>query len=95
MTSINKKLKIALINSYKGIYMQPNTSITQINPIRVSQKTACQMLDLTPEGLRKLIIQDPTFPKKYKTGQSRQSAVWFDYAELVQWHNIQKQNYTV
>ncbi|MFW1927628.1 transcriptional regulator [Acinetobacter ursingii] len=60
-------------------------------PIRVSQKTTCQMLDLSTEGLRKLIAKDPTFPKSYKAGKTRQSPVYFDYAELVQWHNNQKQ----
>lgn len=65
------------------------------NQIRLSQKNTCQVLDLSPEGLRQLISKDPTFPRPYKMGKSRQSAVWFDYAELVQWHNIQKQNYTV
>ncbi|ENX50045.1 MULTISPECIES: hypothetical protein [Acinetobacter] len=64
-------------------------------PIRVSQKTACQMLDLSPEGLRKLIAKDATFPKSYKAGNTRQSPVYFDYAELVQWHNNQKQTNAV
>lgn len=64
---------------------------TNPTPIRVSQKTACQMLDLSPEGLRKLMAKDTTFPVPYKTGITRQSAVYFDYAELVQWHNNQKQ----
>ena len=64
-------------------------------PILVSQKTACQMLDLSPEGLRKLIAKDATFPKSYKAGNTRQSPVYFDYAELVQWHNNQKQTNAV
>ena len=71
--------------------MQINSSPTQAQPLRVSQKTTCQMLDLTAEGLRKLIAKDPTFPKPYKAGQTRQAPVYFDYAELVQWHNNQMQ----
>lgn len=71
--------------------MQINNLPTQATPLRVSQKTTCHMLDLTAEGLRKLILKDPTFPKPYKAGQTRQSPVYFDYAELVQWHNNQKQ----
>lgn len=75
--------------------MQINTIPTQAQPLRVSQKTTCQMLDLTPEGLRKLMAKDLTFPKPYKAGTTRQAPVYFDYAELVQWHNNQKQTYAV
>ena len=75
--------------------MQINTLPTHAQPLRVSQKTTCQMLDLTPEGLRKLMAKDPTFPKPYKAGQTRQAPVYFDYAELVQWHNTQKQTNAV
>lgn len=75
--------------------MQIHTLPNHSTPIRVSQKTACQMLDLTAEGLRKLMAKDTTFPVPYKTGKTRQSAVYFDYTELVQWHNNQKQTNTV
>lgn len=64
---------------------------TSTNPIRVTFNNACQALDLTREGLRQLVAKDPTFPKPYKTGTSKQAAVYFDYAELVKWHNSQKQ----
>ncbi len=63
----------------------------QTTPLRLSQKTTCQVLDLTPEGLRKLMAKDPTFPKPYKAGTTRQAPVYFDYADLVHWHNSQKQ----
>ena len=75
--------------------MQINNLSTQATPLRVSQKTTCQMLDLTAEGLRKLIAKDPTFPKSYKAGKTRQAPVYFDYAELVQWYNNQKQTNAV
>ena len=71
--------------------MQTHALATHAQPLRVSQKTTCQMLDLTSEGLRKLIAKDPTFPKPYKAGTTRQAPVYFDYAELVQWHKSQKQ----
>ncbi len=63
----------------------------QAMPLRLSQKTTCQALDISVEGLRKLMAKDPTFPKSYKAGATRQAPVYFDYAELVQWHNSQKQ----
>ncbi|MDV7651889.1 transcriptional regulator [Acinetobacter baumannii] len=75
--------------------MQDLNLSNQVTLLRLSQKTTCQVLDLTAEGLRKLIAKDPTFPKPYKAGQTRQAPVYFDYAELVQWHNNQKQANTV
>ncbi|MCG2575246.1 transcriptional regulator [Acinetobacter sp. ME22] len=75
--------------------MQDLNLSNQATPLRVSQKTTCQMLDLSSEGLRKLMAKDPTFPKPYKAGQTRQAPVYFDYAELVQWHNNQKQTNAV
>lgn len=66
-----------------GVFMQP---------LRVTKKQACELLAISGEQLRKLIHQDKTFPKPYKTGSSRQSAVYFDYADLLAWHNQQKGN---
>lgn len=67
---------------------------TSINPIRVTLNHACQALAITREGLRQLMAKDPTFPKPYKAGTTKQAAVYFDYAELVQWHNKKKQSST-
>ena len=63
-----------------------------IKPIRVQFKTTCQILDISREALRHKIRTDATFPRPIKTGDSKQSAVYFDYAELVEWHNNQKQS---
>ncbi len=66
-----------------------------IKPIRVQFKTACQILDVSRESLRHLVRTDKTFPRPIKTGEAKQSAVYFDYAELVEWHNNQKQSLSV
>ncbi len=63
-----------------------------IKPIRVQFKTTCQILDISREALRHKVRTDATFPRPIKTGDSKQSAVYFDYAELVEWHNNQKQS---
>ena len=63
-----------------------------IKPIRVQFKTTCQILDMSREALRHKIRTDATFPRPIKTGDSKQSAVYLDYAELVEWHNNQKQS---
>ncbi|HRM16193.1 MAG TPA: transcriptional regulator [Acinetobacter parvus] len=66
-----------------------------IKPIRVQFKTACELLDVSRESLRHIVRTDASFPRPIKTGESKQASVYFDYAELVAWHNGQKQNLAV
>ena len=66
-----------------------------IKPIRVQFKTACELLDVSRESLRHIVRTDASFPRPIKTGESKQASVYFDYAELVAWHNGQKQNHAV
>lgn len=61
-----------------------------IPPIRIQFKTACEVLDISRESLRHIIKTDVTCPRPIKTGDTKQSPVYFDYADLVQWHNQQK-----
>ena len=63
----------------------------QTTPIRIQFSTACQLLDVTRESLRHTIRKDPSFPRPLKMGTSKQSPVFFDYQELVDWHNIKKE----
>lgn len=64
-----------------------------IQPLRLSMNKVCTMLDLTREGLRKLMLNDPKFPRAMKMGQSRQAAVYFDYQDLLEWHEYQKKQH--
>ncbi len=61
-----------------------------ISPIRVQFKTACELLDISRESLRHIVRTDETFPKAIKMGTSKQAPVYFDYTELVEWHNKQR-----
>lgn len=61
-----------------------------ISPLRVQFKTACQVLDISRESLRHRVRTDPTFPRPIKMGNSKQSPVYFDYADLLDWHEKQK-----
>lgn len=61
-----------------------------ISPIRIQFKTACELLDISRESLRHLIRTDALFPRPIKIGESKQSPVFFDYAELMQWHEDKK-----
>ena len=55
-------------------------------PIRVSLRTAAQMLDISLGTLRNLISNDETFPRPYKAGTARQAGVYIDFQELKNWH---------
>ena len=66
-----------------------------ISPIRIQFKTACELLDISRESLRHIVRTDASFPRPIKTGESKQSPVFFDYVELVEWHNKQKQSLSV
>lgn len=63
-----------------------------ILPIRITFKTTCELLDVSRESLRHIIRTDLSFPRPIKTGNSKQSPVYFDYADLMQWHKQQKAN---
>jgi len=63
-----------------------------ILPVRISFKTACQILDVSRETLNNIIKLDPDFPPKIKTGTSRQSPVYFDYMAIIEWHKSTMQN---
>lgn len=66
-----------------------------IKPIRVQFKTTCELLDISRESLRHIQRTDETFPKAIKIGTSKQSPVYFDYGELIEWHNNKKQSLAV
>lgn len=63
--------------------------IMTIYPIRIQQKTVCSILDISRETLRSLIKNDPAFPRPIKIGDSRQSPVYFDYMQIIEWHKAQ------
>lgn len=66
-----------------------------VKPIRIQFKTACELLDISRESLRHIVRTDASFPRPIKTGESKQSPVYFDYADLVEWHNNKKQSLAV
>lgn len=66
-----------------------------IQPIRVQFRTTCQILDISREALRHKVRTDASFPRPIKEGDTKQAPVYFDYAELVEWHNKQKQSLAV
>lgn len=65
-----------------------------MQPIRVTYNQACELLSIKRNALRELTLNDSTFPKPFKAGTTRQAPVYFDYAQLVEWHNKQMQSLT-
>jgi predicted DNA-binding transcriptional regulator AlpA len=62
-----------------------------VQPIRVTYNQACELLSVKRNAIRELTLNDPDFPKPYKHGTTRQASVYFDYQELVDWHNSKKE----
>jgi len=63
--------------------------------LRIKQSSVCEMLDITPQTIRDLLKTDPTFPKPMKQSDRRQGALYFDYEEIVNWYESQKQKQRV
>lgn len=70
-----------------------NMELKSMQPLRVTYKQACELLAIKRDALRNLTLNDATFPKPYKYGKTQQAPVYFDYADLVEWHNSQKTNH--
>ena len=66
-----------------------------IPKIRITYNEACELLSVNRDGLRLIIKKDPSFPRPIKYGSHRQSPVYFDYVDLLEWHNAQKANATL
>lgn len=65
-----------------------------MQPIRGTYNQACVLLSISRDTLRNLTLKDSTFPKPYKYDSNRQSPVYFDYADLVEWHKQQKNQHS-
>lgn len=60
--------------------------------LRLSMNNVCSLLDITREGLRKLMLSDPEFPRSMKGNHdSRQSRVYYDYQQVLTWYENQKE----
>lgn len=57
-----------------------------VTPLRIRLSDVCTLLGVSRTGLDRLLVKDPTFPSPIKTGNSRQSPVFFDYQQIQHWH---------
>ena len=61
-----------------------------MKPLRLKYNQVCELLNVTRDCLRKIIENDPTFPRFLKEGASRQAAVYFDTEEIEEWYRNYK-----
>lgn len=59
--------------------------------LRISFNETCEVLSISRDGLYKLMKKNNEFPQPIKDGLSKQSPVFFDYKDLVDWHNSRKE----
>lgn len=59
--------------------------------MRLTPNEVCHLLSVQRDKLNKIVKDDPDFPRPIKEGKARQSAVYFDHSELVEWWEGKKQ----
>ncbi len=59
--------------------------------LRLTMNEVCHFLSVQRDKLNKMVKDDPTFPRPIKEGSTRQSAVYFDHSELIEWWEVKKQ----
>lgn len=50
----------------------------------------CEYFGVSRDGLRKIQLRNPDFPKPIKLGDTKQAPVYFDLKEIEQWVEIKK-----
>ena len=65
--------------------------INTMYKLRLTIKDVCHMLSVERDKLNKLVKDDPSFPRPIIEGFTRQSAVYFDHNELIEWWEVKKQ----
>lgn len=74
-----------------------NNETNSLNPVwipkfRLTAKEVSSMLGICRDKLNRLQKEDKSFPEALKSGTNRQSAVYFDYLEVMSWYeNWKKQ----
>ncbi|MDE2420894.1 MAG: hypothetical protein KGO49_06915 [Gammaproteobacteria bacterium] len=56
----------------------------------ITQANACKLVNYSISGLRKLAARDASFPIPIKFGNSRQSPVFYDEEEIINWIDAKK-----
>lgn len=59
----------------------------KLSKLRLTMNEVCDMLSICRDKLKKLEKEDNDFPRPIKDGEKRQSAVYYDYQEVVDWYD--------
>lgn len=63
-----------------------NLNHVWVPKFRLTAKEVSSMLGICRDKLNRLQKEDKSFPKALKSGINRQSAVYFDYLEVMKWY---------
>jgi prophage regulatory protein len=61
-----------------------------VSPKLIPQHDLCKSIGLSPNGLRKLLKKDPSFPRPIKLGATKQAPVFYDAQEYHDWLDAKK-----
>lgn len=91
--TLSSNLRRSIVRN-KGIDTLEIPSVCQnLKPLRLKYNQVCELLNVTRDCLRKILENDPTFPRFMKEGTSRQAAVYFDTEEIEEWYRNYKAKY--
>lgn len=68
------------------------TAIQANQPFALKFNDVAKKLGLSRTGLNFLIAKNPDFPRPFKLSHGEKSHNYFDYAEVLNWYVIQKDN---
>ena len=85
-----KELNKQFIDGCKNDDLDIPVGYQNLKPLRLKYNQVCELLNVTRDCLRKIIENDPTFPRFLKEGASRQAAVYFDTEEIEEWYRNYK-----
>ena len=64
--------------------------VNRMQKLRLTVNETCHFLSVQRDKLNKMVKDDLSFPRPIKEGVTRQSAVYFDHNELVEWWEVKK-----
>ncbi len=69
-----------------------STEIHVIQPFALKFNDVAKKLGLSRTGLNFLIAKNPDFPRPFKLSNGEKAHNYFDYAEVLNWYVMQKDN---
>ena len=71
----------------------PQSTAIHVNqPLALKFNDVAKKLGLSRTGLNFLIAKNPNFPRPFKLSDGEKAHKYFDYAEVLNWYVMQKDN---